>query len=152
MNDSSNFIDEEDEKQSVMDSIETIKDSILPKFFSDRSLDLIKKEIIEHIDKIKIANKKPEYILCSAIYYNDEKQRPNSPRNIKNGIVVTGLRHNNCIHTLHELFGNEWRKSYTSGFLTSENRFVEREEAANIAYNANQTKDRLKTLYSEDLW
>lgn len=43
----------------------------------------------------------------------------------------------------------------TQGFVTSEGRFVDRREAAKIAIEANQLKDRESsptTLYSEDLW
>jgi hypothetical protein len=62
-------------------------------------------------------------------------------------------RHHNVLHLIHyitlvdHVFGAQ-------GFMTSEGRFVEREEAGQIALAAGQT-DKLKwgpDLYSEDLW
>ena len=38
------------------------------------------------------------------------------------------------------------------GFLTNRGRFVDRTEAARLAYAAGQTKRRETFLYSEDLW
>jgi hypothetical protein len=38
------------------------------------------------------------------------------------------------------------------GFLTSKNRFVDREEGGRIAFNAGQTVELKKTLYSEDIY
>lgn len=41
---------------------------------------------------------------------------------------------------------------YHQGFLTSKGRFVERMEAARIAYEAGQITEKKYKLYSEDLW
>lgn len=41
---------------------------------------------------------------------------------------------------------------YIQGFLTSQNKFVDREEAAIIAFNMKQIVEEKKTLYSEDLY
>jgi hypothetical protein len=38
------------------------------------------------------------------------------------------------------------------GFLTSDDRFVDRREAAKIALAAGQVKEELKVLFSEDLY
>ena len=38
------------------------------------------------------------------------------------------------------------------GFLTNTGRFVDRVEAAQIAYTSGQTKSLVKLLMSEDLW
>jgi hypothetical protein len=38
------------------------------------------------------------------------------------------------------------------GFLTSKNRFVDREEGGRIAFNAGQTDKLKQTLYSEDIY
>jgi hypothetical protein len=38
------------------------------------------------------------------------------------------------------------------GFLTSKNRFVDRQEAGKIAFSAKQTKKLINKLHSEDLW
>jgi hypothetical protein len=41
---------------------------------------------------------------------------------------------------------------YEQGFLTNTNRFVDREEAAQIAFDSGQIKQHTITLYSEDLY
>ena len=41
---------------------------------------------------------------------------------------------------------------YEQGFLTNKNRFVGREEAAIIAFDAKQIEQEKKTLFSEDLY
>lgn len=38
------------------------------------------------------------------------------------------------------------------GFLTSRNRFVDREEAAELAFQNGQIAEEKLRLYSEDLW
>lgn len=46
------------------------------------------------------------------------------------------------------------KNDYQQGFITNERRmhFVSRQEAAGIAYYANQIDERKKELFSEDLW
>lgn len=73
-----------------------------------------------------------------------------------NGKIFTGKRHNNC-------FEEAWKKneplpkkgSREQGFMTSENKFVSREEAAKIALRNGQV-EKLKfsetRLFSEDLY
>ena len=93
-----------------------------------------------------------ERILCSAIHYNDELYYGGRPENIKSGYVVCGLRHSNCI-ILHSILTRKTTKSDDiQGFLTSNNRFVDRREAADIAYKAGQIKDIADCLISEDLY
>ena len=43
-------------------------------------------------------------------------------------------------------------KSYTQGFITNLDRFVDRKEAAEIAYSSGQINEPVLTLYSEDLY
>ena len=106
--------------------------------------------------------KDTEYILCSAVWFdkvpleNEEvlRLRGCSPYNVDRGIVFCGWRHFNCIYQLVAIFGKSTHElgEVEQGFLTSKNRFVGREEAGKIAYEAGQT-DELKTyLYSEDVW
>ena len=105
---------------------------------------------------------KKEYILCSAIHYDDGVI--NSRRRTRNypetGIVICGYKHPDIIGILPT--NNKMRndgKIYTctQGFLTSLGRFVNREEAYLIAKNQNQLLEnsnfKNKTiLYSEDLY
>ena len=79
----------------------------------------------------KSANNKPpkvEYILCAAIDYN--------------GVIVCGHRHGDCYETLKALIGeidaDKLPDRNKQGFLTSENRYVGREEAWTIAKENNQ--------------
>ena len=71
-----------------------------------------------------------EYILCSAVKYN-------------NGIVA-GYRHSDCCNTIKSILNGDMPKFVlqddrsNQGFLTSENRFVDRKEAWKIAKKTNQ--------------
>lgn len=97
-----------------------------------------------------------ETILCAAIWYNDEMNYPHQEiYGVDSGFVLGGLRHNNIIGVLpinntHRNDGKEYKT--TQGFITSTGRFVTREEAALIAYNAGQIKEQVKRLFSEDLY
>jgi hypothetical protein len=103
-----------------------------------------------------------EYLLCSAVWYDNfplEKEevlriRGFSPYNVDRGIVFSGWRHGNCIYQAVAISG---KSSYElgeveQGFLTSKNRFVDRVEAGQIAFDAGQTTELKKYLYSEDVW
>ena len=105
--------------------------------------------------------KDEEYILCSAIHYNDGKEHVHQPKNIAEGIVIAGRRHHNCITTLAALMGDGYDKKLAGrdgqGFLTNTDRFVTRKEAYIIAEKAQQLLHRMhdKTnpiLISEDVW
>ena len=120
-----------------------------------------------------VLNLEREYILCAAIWVDDKKIRRSQPKNVKDGIVVCGHRHYNCFATLKEMFYENWQQcgsgecnrkrievlnDETQGFLTNTNRFVGRNEAANIARHAGQIgwnskrNWNLTELYSEDLY
>jgi len=68
--------------------------------------------------------------------------------------IKYGWRH----HLIFQEMQNEGivynRNDYQSGFITNEHpiHFVDREEAAKIAYKAGQTPILKETLFSEDLW
>lgn len=107
--------------------------------------------------------KSKEYILCAAIWYQEielKKDIPQvRPNNISRGIVVLGHRHGQCIWTMACLtglrtcdVGEDCTGEHEQGFLTNTNRFIDRQEAAKIAYEAGQIKEELKTLYSENLY
>ncbi len=100
-----------------------------------------------------------EYILCAAIWYKDLPTVKYMPTNIDVGVVVEGHRHADIIRTMVNLLG---KRTCTNGencagesiqgFVTNSNRFVGREEAAQIAFDSGQIKQHTITLYSEDLY
>lgn len=95
-----------------------------------------------------------EKILCAAIWYKDLDTPIHKCKNIENGLVICGYRHHQCIATKVSVVGTRGSEpdKTIQGFLTSENRFVDRYEAYNIALKANQIKEKKSdTLYSEDL-
>lgn len=87
-------------------------------------------------------DKKAEYILCAAIHYRDGKIYKEQPKNIHDGIVVTGHRHNHCIMTISQLLGNKFEPNRLErnhfGFLTSHCRYVNRVEGFKIAKAQDQ--------------
>ena len=103
-----------------------------------------------------------EYILCAAIWYKElSLLRPDvleprgfRPYNVDKGVVLCGWRHSNCIYQKVAITGLSDNQSGDNiqGFLTSKNRFVNREEGLNIAIQAKQTKKITGKLYSEDLY
>lgn len=95
-----------------------------------------------------------EKIICSGIWFDDGIIHEHQPVNIKTGYVVCGRRHHNCFATCHIMQPNhEYVKhEKEQGFLTNLDRFVDRKDAAIIAYNSGQISKSKITLYSEDLW
>jgi len=97
-----------------------------------------------------------EYIVCAAVHYQDCGEYAHQPKNISKGYVVCGRRHHNCILTNYILGGK--KHASTQGFVTSTDRFVNRQEAAVIAQGAGQTDipaldgDERTQLFSEDLY
>lgn len=98
-----------------------------------------------------------EYIICSAIWYNDGQQHDGQPRNIDIGFVIAGRRHYNCYATAKALAGidntiklkvenientmsrEEYKKH--QGFITSKDRYVDRREAYLIAKDVGQIRN-----------
>lgn len=104
-----------------------------------------------------------EYILCAAIWYKEitlKKEIPQVlPKNCDKGLVVLGHRHGQCMWTMSSLTGLrsvtnavDGVGEYEQGFLTNTNRFVDRKEGGQIAFEAGQTEELKTTLYSEDLY
>lgn len=104
-----------------------------------------------------------EYILCAAIWYKEiplvKVINGVLPKNCDKGLVVLGHRHGQCMWTMGSLTGlrsvtnaPDGVGEYEQGFLTNTNRFVGREEAAQIAFDSKQIKQHTITLYSEDLY
>jgi len=95
-----------------------------------------------------------QYIICSAIWFNDSIKYDHQPFNIEIGFVICGHRHHNCFMTAYILNKDTKLQTVnnTQGFLTNDNLFVTREEAAIIAYNAKQISESTNKLFSEDLY
>lgn len=99
------------------------------------------------------------YILCSAIWYKDLPTMNHLPFNCDRGIVLCGWRHGNIIAQIKALAGLRSVRlgansvgEYEQGFLTSDNRFVDRVEAGKIAFKSRQTDSLITYLHSEDVW
>lgn len=102
-----------------------------------------------------------EKIYCAAIWYKDLPTAKYLPNNIEKGLVVEGHRHGDIIRTVVNLLGKRTvEKGENSvgetvqGFVTNENRFVDRSEAMKIARSANQiiSDTNFPELYSEDIY
>lgn len=100
-----------------------------------------------------------ERILCAAIWYLDLPTQKMPPKNIDKGVVVCGQRHGHCIDIMVTLAnlrtvqnGERSVGATIQGFLTNKNRFVDRQEGANIAFAANQIPKTTNRLFSEDLY
>jgi len=113
-------------------------------------------------------SKPDEWILCASIYVDTGKADP--PRRSfmypATGLLFSGWRHGDCLMQL-----SEWRERLTDeeietierihpgqingsrqGFLTSRGRWVDREEAGDIARAAGQFDQLTKILYSDDIY
>ena len=94
-----------------------------------------------------------EYILCSAIYFNDGNKHIHQPQNIDTGFVVCGRRHHNCFAIAKIMNLRPEKYPIIQGFITSKDRFLNRKDSAIIACDAKQIKDLSKKQpYSEDLY
>jgi len=97
-----------------------------------------------------------ERILCAAVWYfeftcEDEhllRIRGVQPYNVDRGIVICGWRHGNCIMVTKALTGyrtvtyaKDAAGDHEQGFLTSKNRFVDRQEAMKIAFECGQVPE-----------
>ena len=84
-------------------------------------------------------------IICAAckVYIDDSRY-----------VIYTGRRHNEIMETLHDK--HLTYKYLVNGFMTSDDRFVDRVEAKKIAVAANQLivpiEETYAALYSEDVW
>lgn len=99
-----------------------------------------------------------ERILCAAIWYKSvEPRAAHRPINTPGGVVLCGYRHGDVISQVLPLVGERQYilGEHVQGFLTSKNRFVDREEAWTIAEQQGQIVKKLsgnKILYSENLY
>jgi|688.fasta_scaffold986212_2 hypothetical protein len=104
-----------------------------------------------------------EYILCAAIWFDDGVVHAHQPKNIDIGIVYMGHRHCNCFASVGGLVRERQEMGIyekSQGFLTSHNRYVTREEAAEIALSIGQFAndeereevEKTHYLYSENIY
>jgi hypothetical protein len=119
------------------------------------------RERFELLEK-QLKKRDEEYIICAANWYKELplkmpdvlKPRGFSPYNVDKGIVFCGWRHHNCLYQMVAITGLRQCEAgeEVQGFLTNTNRFVTREEAGQIAFEAGQTKKLITRLHSEDLY
>ncbi len=96
-----------------------------------------------------------EYILCAAIWFDNGEKYKLQPKNIDTGVVLCGWRHGCIFPQIGGLVKERQELGIhekEQGFLTNLNRFVDRKEAAKIAYKEKQIAKPKKTLFSEDLY
>lgn len=96
-----------------------------------------------------------ESILCAAIWYKKVDRASHRPINTPGGVVLCGYRHGNIISQVVALTGKKQFELGESiqGFLTSRNRFVDREEAAKIhIQNGGKLNYSTTDLFSEDIY
>jgi len=92
-----------------------------------------------------------EYILCAAI----KRIQPNPCNKLYVEkyqdiySIELGWRH---MDILHRFPGQVHKNPFESGFFTSHGRYVDRKEAARIAFECGQTNELKETLYSEDIY
>lgn len=95
------------------------------------------------------------YISSNKKKTGNKTERIKSAAIVHNGIVYAmapPARHHNIIHLVYNRTGEKINGA--QGFLTTSNRFVDREEARRIATKSGQCEKTIhKTkLFSEDLW
>jgi hypothetical protein len=67
--------------------------------------------------------------------------------------IFTGKRHADIFEFMFNHNIKYDKDTHIQGFLTNEDRFVDRYEASLIAFDANQISDpNITCLYSEDIW
>ena len=109
-------------------------------------------------------NNKVEYILCAAYKFKEGYRTPKMEEiKAKDGTMIEKIYHEPHREVFRMALG--WRhadiiykyadcidQSDAGGFMTSKGRYVDRKEAAEIAYNAGQTEEKKSFLYSEDIY
>jgi len=93
-----------------------------------------------------------EKVICAAIWFPLEQTMTHLPKNIHNGIVIGGRRHNEILEVFYILKEKKSTKAF-QGFLTTENRFVNRSVAYELALESKQIEEgKRHKLFSEDLY
>jgi len=97
-------------------------------------------------------NNRDEYVICAAMYYDDGLPHIHQPKNIDIGFVVCGRRHHNCFAILNLINPTFDHSKVEQGFLTSKDRFISRNDAAELALQNGQIERPVNILFSEDLY
>lgn len=72
---------------------------------------------------------------------------------LRDGRIWTGKRHHLIMRQMAAELGPEIAPiDDPQGFVTEDGRFVDREEAARLAFQSGQMTRRVRTLFSEDLF
>lgn len=128
-----------------------------PLIVADEIAQELRQKIMELEYELK--NKNEEYILCAAIWYKDFESPVHTVKNIDRGVVLCGYRHGHIIGQLRSIAGKRTcvngenaSGDYVQGFLTSKNRFLDREEAHKLFVECGGKPDFKNELYSEDLY
>jgi hypothetical protein len=96
-----------------------------------------------------------ERILCAAIWYKDYPAPFHNVKNINNkGLVLCGYRHGYIIGQCISLLNKSQYQmgEHVQGFLTSDNRFLNRQEALELHLKNGGKSEFSDELYSEDLY
>lgn len=85
-------------------------------------------------------------IICSAVKMY--------PLNQDYPIIFCGKRHSDCFETAFHLHIEHDRKKDEQGFLTDDNKFLDRYDAKHEARKCHQLikDDESRELFSEDIW
>lgn len=105
-----------------------------------------------------------EYIVCAAYLFREGYVTPNVEKvNEQTGgdvrdiyyqphrqvfNMALGWRHADILYK----YGDCIRKNDLGGFMTSKGRYVDRKEAAEIAYACRQIENKVELLFSEDIY
>lgn len=68
------------------------------------------------------------------------------------GLIFVGKCHGDCFWQAANMKIKMSQRANDQGFMTDNGRYVSREEAARIAYEAGQIDKKIEYLFSEDLW
>ncbi len=90
-----------------------------------------------------------ERIICAAVHYDDGNHYEHQ-YGMPTGLVLCGKGHHNVFPAGVLLPDRFFRKE--SGFITTKNRFVGREEGGKIAFAAGQTTQLWNRLTSERIY
>ena len=109
---------------------------------------------VEELMRPKVA--KPEWILCAATKRNEMRKISSKPYHDGTNDILNvelGYRHHDIYHRFNDVDDKEIDvHMYAQGFFTSKGRWVDRHEAAKIAYIAGQIDEPKDKLFSEDLY
>ena len=68
------------------------------------------------------------------------------------GMIFLGKSHADCFHQMAGVGIKPLTAAKAQGFFTSHGRFVDRDTAAKLAFQAGQIRHEASCLLSEDLW